>query len=119
MRKVQMSGSGASSPVRIGGRLHRDILCPETSDVAEGADMTGGGAKKILFFSGSVGLGHVTRDLAIADALRRRIPEIEIHWLAAPPANQVIRDAGESLEPEAVYDSLDEVAQHLLKGCPA
>jgi predicted glycosyltransferase len=62
--------------------------------------MTRGG-KKLLFFSGSVGLGHVTRDLVIAEALRRRIPEIEIHWLAAPPASQVIRDAGEPLVPEA------------------
>lgn len=59
------------------------------------------GGRKLLFFSGSVGLGHVTRDLAIADALRQRVPDIEIHWLAAPPATQVIRDAGELLAPEA------------------
>jgi predicted glycosyltransferase len=37
---------------------------------------------KILFISGSVGLGHGTRDLAIAGELRKCIPGVEIDWLA-------------------------------------
>jgi UDP:flavonoid glycosyltransferase YjiC (YdhE family) len=39
--------------------------------------------KKILFISGSVGLGHVSRDLAIAAELRRISPDVEVSWLAA------------------------------------
>ena len=35
-------------------------------------------AKKILYISGSLGLGHVKRDLAIARELRRRVPGAEI-----------------------------------------
>lgn len=54
----------------------------------------------ILFISGSIGLGHVTRDLAIARQLRRRWPGLRLLWLAADPARQVLRAAGEELAPE-------------------
>jgi len=56
--------------------------------------------KKVLFVSGSIGLGHVTRDLSIAAELRRQNPNIELSWLAAPPASSVIKNAGEILLPE-------------------
>jgi UDP-N-acetylglucosamine:LPS N-acetylglucosamine transferase len=58
-------------------------------------------SKKVLFISGSVGLGHITRDLAIADELRRQNPDVEISWLAAHPASMVIKNFGENLVPEA------------------
>ena len=32
--------------------------------------------KRILFISGSVGLGHITRDLAMARAIRSQEPEV-------------------------------------------
>ncbi len=57
--------------------------------------------KRILFISGSIGLGHVMRDLAIANKLRKLHPELEIAWLAAPPASDVIKNANEKLLPEA------------------
>jgi UDP-N-acetylglucosamine:LPS N-acetylglucosamine transferase len=57
--------------------------------------------KKILFISGSIGLGHIFRDLAIARELRRLLPGIEIAWLAAGPAAQELRNSGEELLPEA------------------
>jgi UDP:flavonoid glycosyltransferase YjiC (YdhE family) len=66
-------------------------------------------AKKVLLFSGSIGLGHVGRDLAIARELRKQLPEVELSWLAASPADKVIRDAGESLLPEAA-DCADATA---------
>lgn len=53
----------------------------------------------ILYISGSLGLGHITRDLAIADSLRKLIPDIEIEWLAANPATTVLEEAGEKLVP--------------------
>lgn len=58
-------------------------------------------AKKVLYVSGSLGLGHITRDLAIADELRKLNPAIEVSWVAAHPASQVIREAGERLHPAA------------------
>jgi UDP:flavonoid glycosyltransferase YjiC (YdhE family) len=51
--------------------------------------------KKILFVSWTLGLGHVTRDLAIVQELRRLIPEIEVYWLSCPPASDVLEEAGE------------------------
>jgi UDP:flavonoid glycosyltransferase YjiC (YdhE family) len=63
--------------------------------------MTDAATRKVLFISGSGGLGHVTRDLAIARALREAVAGVEIRWLAAPPASDVIEEAGEELLPQA------------------
>jgi len=52
----------------------------------------------VLFVSGSIGLGHVTRDLAIARELRALAP-MDITWLAGAPADRVLLDAGEALHP--------------------
>lgn len=57
--------------------------------------------KKVLFISGSVGLGHVLRDLAIARELKKIDYTIEISWLAGEPAAQVIREVGEVLLEES------------------
>ena len=48
---------------------------------------------RVLYISGSIGLGHVRRDLAIARELRRLDPEVEISWLAGEPASQIITEA--------------------------
>lgn len=56
---------------------------------------------RILYVSASIGLGHVTRDLAIARAVRSRQPDVEICWLAGEPAASVLRKAGEFLHPRA------------------
>ncbi len=58
-------------------------------------------SKKVLYFSASIGLGHIERDLAIAGELRRRIPDVEISWIAAHPANIPLQEAGERLHPGA------------------
>jgi hypothetical protein len=55
---------------------------------------------RVLFVSGSLGLGHATRDLAVARELRRRAPSTEIGWLAASPTSESLADAGETLVPE-------------------
>jgi len=73
--------------------------------------------KKVLFVSGSIGMGHVTRDLAIAKALRKRNPDVEISWLAYKPASQVIKDAGENLLPESArYPDMTLVYEQTSKG---
>ena len=56
--------------------------------------MTG---QNVLFISGSLGLGHVIRDLAIARELRRHTPEIEILWLASHPADEFLKAHGEKM----------------------
>jgi predicted glycosyltransferase len=57
--------------------------------------------RRTLFISGSIGLGHINRDLEIAKALRDLNPELEISWLAQDPASRVLLEAGEKLLPEA------------------
>jgi hypothetical protein len=62
---------------------------------------------RVLFVSGSLGLGHVTRDLAIAVELRRREPSLEILWFAGPPASGYLRASGERLVEEAAHHADD------------
>ena len=57
--------------------------------------------QRILFISWTLGLGHITRDLAIARELRKRTPDIELSWLACSPAVEVLREAGEDVLPES------------------
>jgi len=73
--------------------------------------------KKILYVSGSIGLGHVTRDLAIAGQLHKRYPEVELSWLAAHPATLLLKEAGEKLLPEAdMYADVNVSAENAAKG---
>lgn len=65
--------------------------------------------KKILYVSGSFGLGHVTRDLALANELRRQNSGIEISWIASEPASSILKDAGEKMVPEAAEWANDNV----------
>jgi hypothetical protein len=67
---------------------------------------------KVLFISGSFGLGHVSRDLAIAEEMRRLCPEVDIHWMAGSPAREVLAAAGEKFAPEqANYRGDTELAE--------
>jgi predicted glycosyltransferase len=60
-------------------------------------------AKRVLFISSPIGLGHARRDVAIADALRQRQPEVQIDWLAQHPVTRVLEDAGERVHPASRY----------------
>ncbi len=72
---------------------------------------------RILYMSGSLGLGHISRDLAIARELRSQSDDLEVHWLAAPPVDRVLHEAGENLLPESA-DLVDEneIAEHAARG---
>ena len=53
--------------------------------------------KRILYISGSIGLGHVLRDIAIARELRNIDPDVEIEWIADEEPLKVLKDRGEKL----------------------
>jgi pimeloyl-ACP methyl ester carboxylesterase/predicted glycosyltransferase len=57
--------------------------------------------KRALFVSSPIGLGHTLRDIAIADELRKREPEIEIHWLTQNPVTKVLQERNEIIHPAA------------------
>jgi pimeloyl-ACP methyl ester carboxylesterase/predicted glycosyltransferase len=67
--------------------------------------------KRALFISSPIGLGHAWRDVAIADALRERIPGLEIHWLAQQPVTTVLEHRGETIHPASA--ELASEARHI------
>jgi UDP-N-acetylglucosamine:LPS N-acetylglucosamine transferase len=74
-------------------------------------------ARKILYISGSLGLGHIKRDLVIARELRTLCPDVELSWLASHPATLLIEEAGEELHPDAAsYANDNEPAERAAHG---
>ncbi len=72
---------------------------------------------RILYASGSIGLGHVTRDLAVAREIRSIEPDSEIVWLAASPASDLLQRSGEVLAPEhSEYRCETELAESVGRG---
>lgn len=57
--------------------------------------------KKVLFVSWQGGMGHITRDVAIVQELRRQNPQADVSWIAHPLACKVLTDAGETILPES------------------
>jgi hypothetical protein len=55
--------------------------------------------RRALFVCSPIGLGHVRRDLAIADELRRLRPDLEIDWLTQDPVTRVLAERGERVHP--------------------
>jgi UDP-N-acetylglucosamine:LPS N-acetylglucosamine transferase len=56
---------------------------------------------KVLFYSGSLGLGHVNRDIAIAKEIRKRRKDVEIVWVAGEPAATRLKEIGETIIPSS------------------
>ncbi|HYU83733.1 MAG TPA: glycosyltransferase, partial [Kribbellaceae bacterium] len=52
-----------------------------------------------LWVSSPIGLGHALRDLAVARAVRARVPDLRIEWLAQSPVTKVLEAAGEIVHP--------------------
>ena len=58
--------------------------------------------RRVLWVCSPIGLGHVLRDVAIARALRERVPDLEIEWLAQSPVTEVLATHGEIVHPASV-----------------
>ncbi|MGZ9247740.1 MAG: alpha/beta fold hydrolase, partial [Gemmatirosa sp.] len=59
----------------------------------------GARSRRALLVSSPIGLGHSWRDVAIARELRRRVPGLEIHWLAQAPVTTLLEACGETVHP--------------------
>jgi pimeloyl-ACP methyl ester carboxylesterase/predicted glycosyltransferase len=57
------------------------------------------GRPRALYLSSPIGLGHVRRDLAIADAMREARPDLEIQWLTQSPVADFLEARGEVVHP--------------------
>jgi len=60
-------------------------------------------SKRVLYLSSPIGLGHVRRDLAIADELRKLHPALEIEWLSQSPVTDFLERAGERIHPASAW----------------
>ncbi len=59
--------------------------------------------RRVLYLSSPIGLGHVRRDLAIADELRKQHPGVEIEWLSQSPVTDFLERAGERVHPASAW----------------
>lgn len=57
------------------------------------------GDRRILYLSSPIGLGHARRDLAVAGALRKLTPGVQIDWLSQHPVTRLLSAAGERVHP--------------------
>ena len=97
---VTLAGSGhcphARDPVRV-NLLLRDFISPPAAPARTQRSMRR--AKRALFISSPIGLGHALRDVAIAQELRKLHPGLEIDWLAQHPVTEVLTRHGERIHP--------------------
>jgi pimeloyl-ACP methyl ester carboxylesterase/predicted glycosyltransferase len=59
--------------------------------------------RRVLYLCSPIGLGHARRDLAIAQQLRARHPDLEIDWLTQHPVTRVLESAGERVHPASSW----------------
>jgi len=103
-RLVTLEGTGhgpqARDPVRV-NHLIRSFANEVYGAPARTERWVRGGCRprRALFVSSPIGLGHAWRDVAIADQLRRRVPDLEIEWLAQSPVTTVLKRRGETIHP--------------------
>lgn len=68
-------------------------------------------ARRVLYLSSPIGLGHAARDLAIATELRQRRPDLRIDWLAQDPVTRLLAASGERVHPASAL--LASEADHI------
>ena len=98
---VTLEGSGhfphARDPVKV-NLLLRDFAAPPRP-AAQSWIRGRSRRRRALYVCSPIGLGHAQRDVAIAKELRRRVPDLEIDWLAQNPVTRVLEAEGERVHP--------------------
>jgi pimeloyl-ACP methyl ester carboxylesterase/predicted glycosyltransferase len=101
---VLLEGSGhgphVRDPVKVNLLLRDFALPPQTpTRWVRGKSR----ARRVLYISSPIGLGHAKRDVAIADELRKLHPDVDIDWLAQHPVTKVLEARGERIHPASAY----------------
>jgi pimeloyl-ACP methyl ester carboxylesterase/predicted glycosyltransferase len=102
---VELAGSGHVPEGRIPAKVN--LLIMDFIDGLTGAAATPPpraqpprrAAKRALYLSSPIGLGHGRRDLAITRELRQLHPGLEVDWLAQDPVTKLLEAAGERIHP--------------------
>jgi pimeloyl-ACP methyl ester carboxylesterase/predicted glycosyltransferase len=110
-RLVTFEGGGHGLPARDCvkvNRLIRDFVwdrpvvshtIPRTTERKAPAIIRRPPARRVLWLSSPIGLGHIQRDIAIARRLRELSADTTVDFLAADPAGRVVTHLGERLHP--------------------
>ncbi|HEX8727189.1 MAG TPA: alpha/beta fold hydrolase [Ktedonobacterales bacterium] len=100
-RLVKIEGGGHAphmrDPVRV-NLLLRDFIAPEPPRTLTWT-RSRNRARRALYISSPIGLGHIQRDIAIADELRALRPDLQIDWLAQHPVTLALERHGERVHP--------------------
>jgi pimeloyl-ACP methyl ester carboxylesterase/predicted glycosyltransferase len=99
-RLITLEGCGHGPQLRDPVRANlvlRDFACPARPPLRWRRPEAR--ARRALYISSPIGLGHARRDIAIADELRKLHPDLEIDWLAQHPVSAVLEARGERIHP--------------------
>ena len=100
---VHLAGAGhlpnARRPVLVNRLIHEfaERVAPSAASRPHARGASRG--RRALMVCSPIGLGHVWRDIAIADDLRANHPGLEIDWLAQHPVTTVLEARGERVHP--------------------
>jgi predicted glycosyltransferase len=104
---VTFEGSGhlpqAREPVAVNRLLADALTSLGEPVVVTRHERATGRPKRVLYLSSPIGLGHVRRDLAIADELRKQHPGLEIEWLSQSPVTDFLERVGERVHPASAW----------------
>jgi pimeloyl-ACP methyl ester carboxylesterase/predicted glycosyltransferase len=101
---VTIAGSGHNPLGRIPAKINTlivDFLDRKVDIPAPGKQTSrpASKARRALYLSSPIGLGHGRRDIAIARELRQLHPDLEIDWLAQDPVTRLLKANGERVHP--------------------
>ena len=95
-------GGGHAPHARVPAQVNtmvRDFLAKHLGTWTPQRSKGNGGAKKALYLSSPIGLGHGRRDLAIARELRALHPDLQVDWLAQDPVTRLLDANDERIHP--------------------
>ncbi|NIR91708.1 MAG: alpha/beta fold hydrolase [Gammaproteobacteria bacterium] len=110
-RLIIVPGAGHAPQARCPGKMN--LIFKEFIDEVAGQQTAASAAspkpaarrraKRALYLSSPIGLGHGRRDLAIARELRQHHPNLQIDWLAQHPVTALLDSAGERIHPASRF----------------
>ncbi|MFH1294061.1 MAG: alpha/beta fold hydrolase [Pseudomonadota bacterium] len=110
---IPASGHGFTRTWPQVSRYILGFLKPESTEPSP-QRLHRGPPPKILWISSPIGLGHVKRDLAIAQEMREKMPNLIIHWLCVNPARSFLERMREKIHPlsDALWDESGHFESH-------
>jgi pimeloyl-ACP methyl ester carboxylesterase/predicted glycosyltransferase len=101
---VTITGGGHNALGRIPAKINALIVdfLDRRLDIASPARRASrptSKAKRALYLSSPIGLGHGRRDIAITRELRKLHPDLEVDWLAQDPVTRLLQASGERVHP--------------------